>query len=86
MPCVQDELVPPGAGPTEPEEGFGPVDGTEARPVSEIAKSRAKLLMTTRMLRAARADIEKEDFLFIFVGAFSKLVRWVNWCGFSWES
>jgi hypothetical protein len=66
MPCVQDELAPPGAGPTEPEEGFGPVDGTEARPVSEIAKSRAKPLMMTRMLRAARADVKLEDFLFIW--------------------
>jgi hypothetical protein len=79
MPCVQDELGPAGAGPTEPDEGLGPVDGTVAAgprprfgllcgpaPISDVAKSRAKLVMANGVPKAARAVFGFEDFLFIF--------------------
>jgi len=68
MPWVQEELGPPGAGPTEPEDGLGPVEGTEAAgprprlgllcapaPISVVAQSRAKPLTAKRMPTVTRA-------------------------------
>jgi hypothetical protein len=91
MPWVQEELGPPGAGPTEPEDGLGPVDGSEEgagprekigllcvpAPTSDVAQSRAKLLMTKSIAIAARAVVELEDFLFIFSSNLQK----ANWMG-----
>src|SRR5580704_7786517 len=90
MPWVQEELGPPGAGPTEPEPGLGPVDGKVAArlekcsplrgpaPESDTAKSRAKPLMMKKMLRTARADLGLEDFLFICFGHSVLMFYWLR--------
>jgi hypothetical protein len=81
IPCCQDELGPAGAGPTDPVDGFGPVDGklwplalwadlrvparAEFTPVSGIADNNAKLAKIKIVPALMRAVIKEEEFFFI---------------------
>jgi hypothetical protein len=80
-PSCQLALGPPGAGPTDPDEGFGPVDGkvwplalcgdwrVPARavftPLSGIADNNAMLAKIKIVPALVRAVIKEEEFFFI---------------------
>jgi hypothetical protein len=81
VPSSQLVLGPPGAGPTDPDEGFGPVAGkfwplalcvdwrVPARavftPLSGIADNNAKLAKIKIVPALMRAVIKEEEFFFI---------------------